>query len=98
MAEHQGIEHDEPQRNAGHQQSGQAAGNVLLGIGKREVAAHQQQVADDGELQQFFRAVADGFSANHAIAEHEDARDGEASGAHQGWRYVLDCDVDGEIG
>ena len=71
---------------------------MLLRIGEREVAAHEQQHAYHCHLSQLVRRVENLAAPQPAEGEHEDACDQEAYAAHQGGRNVLDRDVNAEIG
>ena len=97
IAKEQAVQHEEPERRYRDQKSGQAGGNNSLGIGEREIAAHQQEDADDRHVKKFARRMEDAASGERAPGEHHDARDCKASGAHQGGRNVLDGDADAEI-
>ena len=98
VAEQKAIEHEKPERTDGNEESGEAGGDDLLGEGKSEVASHEEQDADHGEMREFARRETDLTPGNSAIGEHDHAGDSEAGRAHEGGRNLLDGNADAEIG
>ena len=70
---------------------------MLLRIGERKVAAHEQQHAYHCHLSQLGRLVENSAAPQSTKRKHEDACDQEAYAAHQGRRNVLDRNVNAEI-
>src|ERR1039458_7583054 len=65
VAEQQGIERQKPERRNRNQQRRQAGGNDPLGVGKREIAAHQEQNADRRQMAKLSRRKSNARSEEH---------------------------------
>src|SRR5215469_17343839 len=98
MTNQERIEHHEPERYDGYQQRRQSAGDIELSIGKRQIAAHQQQKPNNCELQQLAGVITNLLSASGAVRQHDEPGNGETRAAHERWRNVLNGYVDSQIG
>ena len=74
VAEQQAIEHQKPERRNRNQQRGEASGNDLLRVRKREIAAHQKQNPDSREMAKLARGKTYAASGQRAVSEHDHAR------------------------
>ena len=92
------LQNEEPERNDGGQQRGQAGGNVGFRPPQHDVGGDEEKDSDDGQAQQIAARDEDAMSAEAAEAEHEQARRGEAQRAHQQRSEMLDRDADGQVG
>src|SRR5579864_9665485 len=70
---------------------------MALGKRQRAVSSHQKQQAHKREMQVLSGAVANRLPADHAICQHDRARDREPHATHQWGRDLFDGNVDAEI-
>src|SRR5690348_3496153 len=97
MAQQQRVKHKKPQRYAGYDKCRKARWHNPLGIGEREVAAHQQKQSDNRKMRKLGAVVADAAPSDRTVSQHEYAGGGEAGGAHQCRRNVFDGDANAEV-
>ena len=67
-------------------------------IRKGEIAAHQQQHADNCHFGKLGGGVNNAFAAPSAEGQHERTGDGEPHSTHQRRRNVFDRNINREIG